>query len=805
MDSLKINYQSYFESGPNLFVALNPQFEVIAVSDAYLAATMTKREYIIGKNICEVFPPNPKFPNMSGRKKLKECLENVLKTKRPERMAIERYDIKQPPYDGGEFQERFWSPLITPILNASEEVECIISQVEDVTYNLELQREITERSRVELWLDSILNASGEGIFGLDSNGIVTFINQSALKMIGRSREEMIGKNMHYQIHHTKPDGSHYLREECPIQAAFKDGLVHRVDTEIFWRKDGTAFPAEYFSTPLFENHKLVGAVVTFNDITERKRAGERALQLKIEENARKEAEASRVKSEIQEKKLFIILESITDAFFAIDREWRFTYINAEAEKAFLKLGGRDPDPIGKLFLEFMPEIKNTLFEIEYRRAMLEQRAVHFEEYFPPLQAWLNVHAYPSSEGLSVYFRNVTEQKRNEVRLKMMESVVTTANDAVLITESYPLDRPGPAIIYVNEAFTRMTGWSAEEVIGLEPRFLQGPKTDRKLTRKIRKALEDKTAIKVELLNYKKDKTEFFVEISIVPVFDNQGKLIYFTSVQRDTTDRRQAEATALSLVREEAALRESQQATKIRDEVLQVVAHDLRNPINAITLGADMLIKRAPKGQDNRKEPEIIKRSAERASRLIEDLLDVAKMQAKSLTVKKQPLDTGAFLKDTLDLQISLIENKDLGFIRDIPVDLPDIYADRDRLQQVLSNLIGNAIKFTPGGGTISIAAKVVNDEIHFSIADSGPGIPEDQITHIFDPFWQATLGTREGAGLGLAISKGIVEAHGGKIWVESKVGIGTNFSFSIPMVDASEWQHGAGYPEELSSNLFHH
>lgn len=779
---------------------------MIAVSDAYLDATMTQREHIIGRNIFEVFPANPEFPNTIGRKKILKCLKSILITKRPERMGIEQFDIKKPNDAGGRFEERHWSLFFSPVLNEAGDVECIITQVEDVTYNLELQNEINERRRIEFSLDSILNASGEGIFGLDSNGIVTFINQSALKMMGRSRKEMIGKNMHYLSHHTKPNGSHYPIDECPIQAAFKDGLVHRVDSEFFWRKDGSCFPVEYFSTPLFEYNKLVGAVVTFNDISERKRANERALQLKIVENARKIAEASRLKSELQEKKLSTILESITDAFFAIDREWRFTYINAEAEKAFLKLGGRDPDPIGKLFWEFMPEIKNTTFEIEYRRAMLEQRAVHFEEYFPPLLAWLNVHAYPSQEGLSVYFRNVTEQKRNEVRLKMMESVVTTANDAVLITESYPLDRPGPAIIYVNEAFTRMTGWSAEEVIGLEPRFLQGPNTDKKLTKKIRKALKDKTSIKVELINYKKDKTEFFVEISIVPVFDNAGKLIYFTSVLRDTTDRRLAEATALSLVREEAALRESQQATKIRDEVLQVVAHDLRNPINAIILGADMLIKRAPEGlKGNRKEPEIIKRSAERASRLIEDLLDVAKMQAKSLTVKKQPLNTGVFIKDTIDLQISLIENKQLGFIRDIPVYLPEIYADRDRLQQVLSNLIGNAIKFTPSGGTISITAKIVNDEIHFSIADSGPGIPDDQITHIFDPFWQAKLGTREGAGLGLAICKGIVEAHGGKIWVESKVGIGTNFSFSIPMVDASEWQHGAGHPEELSSNLFHH
>ncbi len=118
----------------------------------------------------------------------------------------------------------------------------------------------------------ILECAGEGIYGLDDEGLTTFVNPTAAKMLGWEVEELIGTPQHAVIHHTRPDGSEYPRERCPIYAAFKDGKVHRVDDEVFWRKDGTCFPVEYVSTPIHaEGGKLLGAVVTFNDISERKR------------------------------------------------------------------------------------------------------------------------------------------------------------------------------------------------------------------------------------------------------------------------------------------------------------------------------------------------------------------------------------------------------------------------------------------------------------------------------------------------------------------------------------------------------
>lgn len=143
-------------------------------------------------------------------------------------------------------------------------------------------------SRIKRQNDLILHAAGEGVYGLDREGLTTFVNPAAARMLGWSIDELIGKPMHSLLHHTRPDGSEFPREECPIYAAFKDGAVHHVDDEVFWRKDGSSFPVEYTSTPIREKEKLTGAVVVFKDITERKQAEQELRQAYTEIERMKE-------------------------------------------------------------------------------------------------------------------------------------------------------------------------------------------------------------------------------------------------------------------------------------------------------------------------------------------------------------------------------------------------------------------------------------------------------------------------------------------------------------------------------------
>ena len=137
-----------------------------------------------------------------------------------------------------------------------------------------------ELLRIKRQHELILQAAGEGVFGLDCEGLTTFVNPASTSMLGWTAKELVGKSMHELLHHTKPDGTHYPAHECPVHAAFKDGAVHKVDNEVFWRKDGSCFPVEYTSTPIYENEELVGAVVVYKDVSERKDAEDELLRVK---------------------------------------------------------------------------------------------------------------------------------------------------------------------------------------------------------------------------------------------------------------------------------------------------------------------------------------------------------------------------------------------------------------------------------------------------------------------------------------------------------------------------------------------
>lgn len=255
----------------------------------------------------------------------------------------------------------------------------------------------------------------------------------------------------------------------------------------------------------------------------------------------------------------------------------------------------------------------------------------------------------------------------------------------------------------------------------------------------------------------------------------------------DETDLALAEELArrAALAIENARLfTEAQRATRARDEMLGVVAHDLRNPLNTITMGAELLLEVIPSERAmERRHAEIVRRAADRMNRLIQDLLDVRRMDEGRLTVDPHPEPVASVVGDAVEMLRPLAAASALTLEGELAADLPRVLVDPARVQQVFSNLLGNAIKFTPGGGHITLRAERASGEVRFAVTDTGPGIPTDQVPHIFGRFWQGNRGDRRGIGLGLAIAKGIVEAHGGRIWVESRLGEGSTFFFTVPAV----------------------
>jgi signal transduction histidine kinase/CheY-like chemotaxis protein len=219
---------------------------------------------------------------------------------------------------------------------------------------------------------------------------------------------------------------------------------------------------------------------------------------------------------------------------------------------------------------------------------------------------------------------------------------------------------------------------------------------------------------------------------------------------------------------------------RARDEVLGIVAHDLRNPLNVIAAASSSLHHRLP-DLLSRRPVERIMRAAQRAEHLIRDLLDISAIEAGRFSIEKRQLDTASIILAAIDSQQGLAASSSVILASDLSPGLPWIDADEERILEVLENLVGNAIKFTMAGGTTTVGASAKDAELLIWVKDTGPGVAKAQLPHLFDRFWQGSKGDRRGAGLGLTICRAIVEAHGGRIWAESELGEGTTVFFTLP------------------------
>lgn len=229
---------------------------------------------------------------------------------------------------------------------------------------------------------------------------------------------------------------------------------------------------------------------------------------------------------------------------------------------------------------------------------------------------------------------------------------------------------------------------------------------------------------------------------------------------------------------EREAKEKAEAAVRVRDETLGIVSHDLRNPLTKIALSADLLSDSPP--EEQRDLIETIRSSARQMDRLIQDLLDVARLEAGRFSVDAKLIDTDELVREVCDTHAALAQQKKQRIVCEVGP-LPRICADRDRLVQVFGNLIGNAIKFAPERGTITVEAIPVRNAVQFIVRDTGTGIPEADLAKVFTPYWQAKKTAHMGAGLGLAIVKGIIDAHGGKVWAQNATGGGAVFTFTIP------------------------
>jgi signal transduction histidine kinase len=261
--------------------------------------------------------------------------------------------------------------------------------------------------------------------------------------------------------------------------------------------------------------------------------------------------------------------------------------------------------------------------------------------------------------------------------------------------------------------------------------------------------------------------------------------IPFASIDPHTPVAAELEAAQRALASEHArmtdALSRAESALGMRDEVLAIVAHDLRAPLNAVQTSAAFLMDVELAEPDRRRLLDVIRRAASSMNRLIEDLLDVSRMDSGAFTVEPRRFDLAALATEVCEQFRPQATEHGRALQCAVERHLPAVFADRDRISQVLENLISNALRFTPAGGSVTVrVAGHGAHEIKCSVSDTGVGIPAEELPHLFERFWQARRYRRGGAGLGLAIARGVVEAHGSALAVESEPGRGSAFSFVL-------------------------
>jgi PAS domain S-box-containing protein len=370
---------------------------------------------------------------------------------------------------------------------------------------------------------------------------------------------------------------------------------------------------------------------------------------------------------------------------------------------------------------------------------------------------------------------VSQSEAQRLTNLLLADIVAISADAVICVDT------NHTITLFNDGASAIFGWTADEVMGkpldmlLPERFrgLHGGHVDvfRKSKDNARRMGERR-----EISGQRKNGQEFPAEAAIAKV--HKGDTVVFSVVLRDITEQVELH-------------KRLQRAVVARDEMVAVVAHDLRNPLSAIKMLVHSAIGSARTGgapQTLAENLDLIRSAAEQMDLLIQDLLDVTRLEVGQLRIDPKPVALSELLDQSLTTLKPLVENAMLTLSVGTVSGAVRVLADAPRVAQVLSNLIGNAIKFTASGGRVSVAVSNEGAFARIAVSDTGTGIAREQLVNVFDRFWQTqqpSIRVR-GAGLGLAIARGVVKAHGGEIWAESELGKGSTFYFTLPLEASS-------------------
>ncbi|KAI9132592.1 DAHL domain-containing protein [Acaryochloris sp. CCMEE 5410] len=502
-----------------------------------------------------------------------------------------------------------------------------------------------------------------------------------------------------------------------------------------------------------------------------------------------------------------ILSSITDAFITLNPEWQVVYINEKAAELF----GQGPqDGIHQNFWQTYPQELGLDHQDNYQTALQDQISQSFEAFYANRQIWLEVRIFPSVDGLSLFLQDITSRKLAEAHLVQMNEDLQTSQQLLRrVIDTIPQllfwkDREG---IYLdcNLQFATYVGLSQpEQVVGKKDTDLPWAPPELAAFQASEQRILTTGEIETALL--KRHNPDTWLETIKVPLHQADGTIMGILGVYQDVTARQQADAKLRNVNAElQTAKDRADAASQVKSEFLANMSHELRTPMNAV-IGMTGLLTHTSLDAQQQDFVDTIRSSGDALLCLINDILDFSKIEAGKLEVEEQPFNLKSCIEEALKLVAPRAFKKGLEIAYLADPDLPcGIVGDVTRLRQVLVNLLTNGVKFTDNGEVIvyvkDVTAEMQDREglgsegqsprrlFQFAVKDTGIGIPEDRLNRLFQSFSQVDSSTTRkygGTGLGLAISKRLCELMGGKIWVDSEIGIGSTFSFTIaaPIVD---------------------
>jgi PAS domain S-box-containing protein len=389
-------------------------------------------------------------------------------------------------------------------------------------------------------------------------------------------------------------------------------------------------------------------------------------------------------------------------------------------------------------------------EITLAQAMADQIATAIENR----RLYGEVQEYAATLERRIEERTADIRREKERTAAILES----AADAIVFT-----DKDG-VIEYINPAFTELTGFTLEEAKGEMPNILRSKQTSLEVYKDMWETIRSGQVWRDEIQNRRKDGTLYDAELAIAPMHDDDGRVINFIGIQRDITKSRELE--------------------RMKDEFLATAAHELRGPLTTVRGYTELLLLRDDiSDAESHQFLSYINEQSVNLTKLVSDLLDLARIKSGDIfKIVPEPTDVRPLVLDLLEQWRTKAPHCFFSLLG--PDEWPILDVDRTRLQQVLENLLSNAVKYSPAGGRITLEAVRKPANIRVSVTDQGIGMSQDEQSHLFEKFWRAnsTSTAVEGIGLGLAVVKTIIEAHGGRVWVLSEPGHGTTVSFNLPL-----------------------